>query len=1270
MLSVDGYRVRECIHETPHSAVYTATRSKDGLRVVLKLYRGSREDGATVRALREFELLQRIDCEDVVRPVEARADGDRHILVVEQAPGEPLSRYVEARRRFTPAETLQLALGIARCLAAVHEARVIHKDLKPGNLLIDPERLTTRLIDFGISAEFGRGERTEAPQCIEGTMRYMAPEQTGRVGLGIDFRTDLYSLGVILYELLAGQPPFRAATALELISAHIAVEPRPLVDVDARIPLALSRLVAKLLEKDPERRYQTARGLAADLERCQKQLLELGEIDDELALGSEDASDRLRFPHRIYGRDRECAELAAAFERVAQGGRELVLLAGPAGIGKSSLPSVLRERLARSGGYLAEAKFDPELRERPYAGFAAAFAAWVEQILPEPRERHAMWAETIRASVGPIGQALLGLAPNLTYLISDFPALPTLPAHEARERLTLAVLRFVRAVARTAHPLVLSLDDLQWADAGSLALLGALLRSTEPEALLVVGGFRDSEVGAEHALARLLRELAGGPTPIRRIDLAPLGLQDTARMLAEALHRTPAQTEGLARLVGVKSQHNPLLVRRLMFHLWDRNLIHYAHGQGWIWDERSIAEAEITDDAAALIAARIDALDPQAHELIKVASVIGTLFDPELVASLVRGDPCEVLPQLVGLVDQGLIAPCREGFKFVHDRLREAALSRLTGDERAALHHRAAQLLLERTPPERLSVVCFELAEHLSAALDRLSEEERPRAIDVMHLAGRAALERGAAGPAAHYLGFARALLCERDWKERLELAFEVQLRSAEAAFQTEKFSDSLQMLEVLQQVPLAPLQRARVLAQRISISEVAQSSETLDLVLDALRQFGVAWPRTPSRLRALLETLRTDWILRGPLDERGFPARQLSDMSWLPPILIISAGIAAMADHSNSLACIATGYVLRRYRRYSYSRNPGQPLAAYGCFRILVQRSQKGAQRYADAAAAWAERTNRQTQSRTGFQTIHASDIRLQFALSLLVSWLKPRRSVVESFQRVADEALELGDIEFSYYALDHHAAFAALSGERLPLLARRFEVLRQYQPSGAELLAAQAYQDAYARLAGTGASDSAEASALEQAAQTRSEDLNIGIQWIAVWCLLGDFERAFAAVERLWPRILGAGSIGSRVADYMLYRGLCHAVRAESAGGFLARRRHLRALRGCFRQLRAWARYGPDFVHMARLLQSELTRARGQHPGALRQYQEAAQLARDAGYPQHAALCHERRAALYERMRRGTEAAAELAAAIGLYAEWGAHAKVRQLEALRAAL
>src|SRR5262245_5645221 len=795
MLRVDGYSVWDRIHETSHSEVYGGARQSDGLRVVLKVYRGEDPLGSVPgRARREFELLQRIESESVVRAVEVRTLGEREVLIVERFPGFPLSRYVKGRR-LEPQEFLTIALGITQSLAAVHDARVIHKDMKLSNVLIDPERMRVCLIDFGISSEFGRAERAAPPQSAEGTMHYIAPEQTGRMGLGVDFRTDLYSLGATLYELLAGRPPFRTSTALELIHAHIAAQPRAAVEVDARIPLTLSRIVGKLLEKDPELRYQTARGLAADLELCQKQLLEANEIDDDLALGTQDASDRLRFPRKLYGREREVAELRAAFERIAAKSVELVLLAGPAGIGKSSLPGVLRERLVHAGGYLAEAKFDPDLRERPYAGFSAAFGVLLDQILTESRERLSAWRERIRGSVGAIGQVLVELAPNLAYVVDDFPPVHTLAAHEARERLALAVVRFVRAMARVEHPLVLYFDDLQWADAGSLFLLGELLRSGEPEALLVIGGYRDNEVGPEHPFAELTRGLAGG-LPGQLLTLAPLGLADTTALLADALGRTTSEAEWLARRVGPKSQHNPLLLRRLMFHLWDRNLIRYQHGRGWVWDEQSLTEAEITDDAAAVMSARIDALAPEARTLIKLASLIGTVFELEMLFALAGADRLDVLQQLMMLVEQGLIAPSREGFRFVHDRLREAAQSRLTLEERGALHHRAAQLLLERTPAERLPAVSFQLADHLCGALDRLDENERVRAVEILGLAGRVALEKGAPDTAAYYLGFARSVIRDDDRSAQPALVREIALQSAESAYQSSQFEFALSLLD------------------------------------------------------------------------------------------------------------------------------------------------------------------------------------------------------------------------------------------------------------------------------------------------------------------------------------------------------------------------------------------------------------------------------------------------------------------------------------------
>jgi tetratricopeptide (TPR) repeat protein len=1255
MLHVDGYHVGQLLQETPGSSVYAGTRQTDGLRVVLKLYRGS-----ALRAKRELEHLQRIEHPGVVRPVELRPHGDGQVLIVERMLGDSLAQCVQSGG-FTVAEVVAIGLGVSHGLAAVHAARVIHKDLKPGNVLIDRQSLRTCVIDFGISAEFGRAEQAAPPEHAEGTLRYMAPEQTGRVGLGVDFRTDLYSLGVILYELLAGRPLFGSRDGLALINAHIAEQPRALVELEPGVPAALSRIVMKLLEKDPELRYQTARGLAADLEQCQKQLRATGEIDEELVLGSEDGSDRLRFPRQIYGRERECAELVGAFERCAAGSAELLLLGGPAGIGKSSLASLLQERLARTGGYLAEAKFDPELRERPYAGFAAAFTSWMDQILAERSDPKQAWRESIRTGLGAIGRVVLELAPNLAYIVDDFPALPTLPSNEARERLALGVIRFVQTVARPAHPLVLFLDDLQWADAGSLFLLGALLRCPEPGALLVLGTVRDDEVDPGHPLTRLLAELSAAHARIQRLTLAPLRLEDTRALLADALGLTSEDALRLARCVGPKVQHNPLLLRRLMFHLWDRNLIRHEHGRGWVWDDQRLGEAEITDDAAAMVALRIDALAPEVLRIVRIASLVGSVFEAETLVALAEADRSDTLQQLMSLAEQGLIAPCRAGFKFVHDRIREAAQSGFAAEERAALHHRAARLLLERTAAEDLPAVAFNLAEHWSGCLDRLVESERPRALESLFLAGRAALAQGAPGTAAHYLELARSLLSEGDWAARFEVCFALQLHSAEASFQLGRSDEALELLEALGRRPLDTLHEARVIAQRIAVYCLARPHDALDLTLAALRRFGLRWPRNPSLLRARLELLRTDWSLRDPFDRATFPSGPSgADLSWMAPILVFAVASGPMTQHSNRLSLLCAAHALRAFHRHGLvDRSPGFALATYATFRILIRGDLKGAERYARAATQWSQAVP------------HApTDLRCRGTLEAYVfSWIKPRRGILEPLQRVASEARELGQLEWSVYALQHHVSFAALSGESLESVVRHIEVLR-----GVERGVGEVYSESYARIyallrtaATTRIDWDAEHAAIQALCRDRrSADVYIGVQWIAVLCIFGELERAATEVERLRSRIAVIGAPGSRLADYTLFRGLCRAALLERCGP-LERLRHLGVLRSCIRRLRTWARLGPDFAHMAELLQAELLRVRGRPEAALRRYQDAAALARKAGYLQHAALCHERRAALLARARRASEAEAALATASELYAEWGAHAKVQQLEELR---
>jgi len=1271
MLSLPGYSICEQIRASSRGRVYRGVRSADGHQVVIKAYpmadaQAPNRVNRANRAEREFQALRRIDSDGVARPIELLDAGALRVLVLEQFPGLLLSHYMQTEC-VSLDEVLGIAIGLGRSLAAVHDARIIHKDVKPGNVLLAPQSMRVCLIDFGIAAEYGRAETSLPPEIAEGTVYYIAPEQTGRLGVGIDFRTDLYSLGATLYELLSGHPPFGRRSGRDLVYSHLAIRPEPLTARVPGLPRAVSRLVDKLLEKDPELRYQTARGLLADLELCRKQLLEEGEIDPELRLGREDASDRLRFPSKLYGRDGEIRELCAALDRVTTSGVEWLLLNGPGGIGKSSLVNVLREPLVRAGGFLAAAKFDPDRSERPYAGFATALEGLVSQMLAGGPAGIAEWSQRLRSQIGSLLGVLTELVPSLGDLIDQLPSVPRVGFVEQRERLALAVCRFVGAIASPERPLVLLFDDLQWADSGSLGLLTALVRSGGGQGMLVIGGYRDDEVGPAHPLSRLLDEVEKRGIPLTRLELRPLGLEHTTAMLAEALGRTPEETEGLARQIGLRSQHNPLLTRRLAFHLWDRDLIRYAHGEGWVWDEEGLSEADITDDAAEMLASRIDSLQQAEQSLVKIASLLGTEFDADMLVELSRRDPVRVMQQLLGLVDQGLVAPCARGFRFVHDRIREAAQSRLTPRERAGIHAEAARVLVERTLPASQPRVVFELADHMLGSL-ALPAEERPAAcahpqlLETLHRAGERGLATGAASTAAYYLERAHALLTPEDWDDRFGCAFGIEFDAAEAAMQMRRFELAAERLGSLEGRPLPDLFRARVAAKRIALCGLTGSEDAVDVGLARLREFGVKFSKDRSYLRTFVDMWLTDRAISRRTREGLFGEQPISDPAELSPMILLAACGARMAMYSNRLSSAATCFALRFHRSHAQFSSPAFTLASFANLWITIARDVPRAMHYASAAEYWMERIPNP-----------ALDARCRVLLySLVYPYSRPRRTCLEVMGQAAELSLELGDLEYAGIARQHQLSVSILIGEPIDRNQHRLTSLDSGETNLASHNAA-VVAIALRLLRGPAPQD------LDWPGPLRELDdlLEAGglravspfVLTTGILCILGRFADAASLCERLLSRVKRSGGLGGSMPDFLLYRGVAMAAersREHSRARLnpIALARSERALGSSLRQLRRFARTGPDFVHMVVLLEAEVLRTRGRIGDALRRYESAARDARRLGYVQHAGFAHERRAELLQAAHRETELSAALAEARERYKEWGATSKVAQLD------
>ena len=459
----------------------------------------------------EHELKDELDGSWAQRPLDLVHEDGRTLLVLEDPGGEPLDRLLDA-----PMEMrcfLGLAVGIVSALGKAHQHGLVHKDVKPANILVNCADGQVRLFGFGIASRLSRERQApEPPETIAGTLAYMAPEQTGRMNRSIDSRSDLYALGITFYQMLTGALPFAASDPMEWVHCHIARRPAPLQECVGGVPEPVAAIVMKLLAKTTEERYQTAASLGRDLRRCLDELETQGCIG-EFPLSQHDTPDRLLIPEKLYGRAREVETLLASFDRIIKSGApELVLISGYSGIGKSSVVNEVHKALVPPRGLFASGKFDQHKRDIPYATLVQAFQSLIRPLLAKSEAELALWRDAFTEALGPSGQLMVDLVPELKLIIGDQPVVAELPTGDAQRRFQLVFRRSIGLFARPEHPLALFLDDLQWLDAATLDFLEELLTRSDLQHLMLIGAYRDNEVTASHPLMRKLDAIkaAGG----------------------------------------------------------------------------------------------------------------------------------------------------------------------------------------------------------------------------------------------------------------------------------------------------------------------------------------------------------------------------------------------------------------------------------------------------------------------------------------------------------------------------------------------------------------------------------------------------------------------------------------------------------------------------------------------------------------------------------------------------------------------------------------
>ena len=727
------------------------------------------------RLAHQYELRDYLDGAWALQPVEFVREAGQTMLVVEYTGGEPLDRFIGQ-----PLEIglfLRLAVTLSAALGRLHAAGLIHKDIKPANVLVDRATGQVWLTGFGITSRLARERQPpEPPEFIAGTLAYMAPEQTGRVNCSVDSRSDLYSLGVTFYEMLTGTLPFTVSDPMEWVHCHIARQPELPSERLSSIPTAVSKITMKLLCKTVEDRYQTAAGVESDLQHCLSEWEERGRIRD-FALGDHDTPDRLLIPEKLYGRDREIHTLLTAFDRIVDGGKpELVLVSGYSGIGKSAVVNELHKPLVPPRGLFASGKFDQYKRDIPYATLAQAFQSLIRPLLSKKEDDLRKWRDALRDALDPNGLLIVELVPELKHIVGEQPPVPELPPQEAQRRFQLVFRRFIGVFARPEHPLALFLDDLQWLDAATLDLLDDLLSCTDLQHLLLIGAYRDNEVNSTHPLIRKLNAIRQAGAAVQDIVLAPLGREDLTQLLADSLHCEPERAAPLAALLHEKTAGNPFFAIQFISTLADECLLTFDYGERhWAWDLRRIHAKGYTDNVVELMVGKLSCLPAETQKALEQFACMGNKAEFEMLRMAYQGAVEDMHGHLWEAVRSGLIFRADDSYGFLHDRVQEAAYSLIPKGLRAEAHLRIGMLLAAQTPPAKREEAIFEIVNQLNRGSHLItSVEDRERVADLNLIAGRRAKTSTAYDSALKYLRAGSTLLTEETWERNYELVFAI----------------------------------------------------------------------------------------------------------------------------------------------------------------------------------------------------------------------------------------------------------------------------------------------------------------------------------------------------------------------------------------------------------------------------------------------------------------------------------------------------------------
>jgi PAS domain S-box-containing protein len=1297
MIVLAGIAIQDKIYESANSLVYRGI-TDDGSAIVVKMLKQDYPSPQELTRYRqEYQITRSLNLEGVVKAYSQRDYQRTLIMLLEDFGGESLEQLMRQRSDFYPtslATFLRLAIEITDILGKIHATNVIHKDINPGNIVLNLETGVVKIIDFGIATQFSSTNPTfKSPHGLEGTLAYLSPEQTGRMNRSIDYRTDFYSLGVTFYELITGHLPFPTTDLLELVHCHIAKQPVPPHELNTAIPKPVSEIVLKLMAKNAEDRYQSAGGIKADLECCANQLTKTGQIDG-IQLGLQDFSDRFQIPQKLYGREVEIEALLAAFNRVAeienvseahrpenitgnsQFKVEMMLVSGYAGVGKSALVQELYKPIAAKRGYFLSGKFDQFQRNIPYSAIVNALQKLVQQLLSEPADQVKQWRSRLLTTLGSNGQIIIGMIPEVELIVGKQPPVAEVGATEAQNRFNRVFGQFIRVFCSKEHPLVIFLDDLQWADSATLNLIELIMLDEQTQSLFLIGAYRDNEVNPTHPLVLMLERLRKQGAVLQEIILAPLTLEPLSQSIAETLHQNNDTVRSLAELVLCKTEGNPFFVNEFLRMLHSENLLTFdAKHLSWQWNIAQIQAQNITDNVVELLLLKLHKLPEVTQQILHLASYVGAEFDLETLAIVCNQSPNAVSLDLLTAIQAGLIQPLSEldedllvqEYKFLHDRVQQAAYALIDEAQKQVVHLQIGHNLLKKILPERLSDRLFEIVDHLNHGIELVTDRsERDEIARLNLIAGQKAKAAIAYGVAKRYLATGRVWLAASSWQTNYDLTLDLYSDTTEVAFLCGDFADVESWMAIVLQEAKTVLDTVKVYEVKIQ-TYVAQEqlSKAIEIGLQVLPQLGIDISETPSQSEIQLELNAIASLFNERSNEDRVHPSKIAEPNQLAAMRILSK--ITLAAHL-AAPTILPLFVCRQVSlSIQYSNVPASPFV-YALYGFILCRTVGDI----ESGYEFGQLALRQL-SRPDTQALKAKT--LLSVNIFIIHWKKHFRETLQPFLEGYQSGLETGDSEFAAYCAEVYCLQCVFVGKELVELEREIgiyaEAIRQLKQEAA-LTWTQMHHQVVLNLMGRSVDPirlNGEAYNQENRLQQHETENNgTSIFFVHSYqlflCYL--FSEYSQAVEN---SILAAGYV-SYVAStppvpvYYFYSSLARlATYLESNDR--AQGKILAEVEVNQEKMQPWVHYAPmNHLHKYHLVQAETARVLGQLIEAEEFYEQAIQGAKENEYIQEEALAYELAAKFYLSRGRKKIAQTYMKEARYCYERWGATAKVKDLE------